>query len=177
MKYYVYELIDPRFDAIFYVGKGKGSRCEAHEKDARKGMPGAKCDMIREILDSGERIRINRVAHFSDEKEAYEFERRRIEELGIENLTNIAPGGGHVADPLLDADKEAIFLECAILKLKRTRTKGMDIKVFVHGTLVFDTKERLEALADQVREVLNRRGPEWVRKQYAQRRVTVEFTA
>lgn len=175
MKYYVYELIDPRSDVIFYVGKGKGSRCQSHEKDARKGLPGAKCDMIREILAERERVKINRIAHFNDEKEAYEFERRRINEIGIENLTNVAPGGGRLVDPLLEADRAIIDIECIILKLKHTRTRGKDFTVSMQGTLLFDTKRELEELRVKVKDILSRRGREWITKQYAQRRVQVEF--
>jgi hypothetical protein len=30
LKFYVYALIDPRTDRVFYIGKGKGSRIYAH---------------------------------------------------------------------------------------------------------------------------------------------------
>ncbi|HIO04524.1 MAG TPA: GIY-YIG nuclease family protein, partial [Gammaproteobacteria bacterium] len=33
MKYYVYLLLDPITDEIFYVGKGKGNRVFSHLKD------------------------------------------------------------------------------------------------------------------------------------------------
>ena len=36
MSYYVYELIDPRDDRVFYVGKGKKGRIDQHEAEARK---------------------------------------------------------------------------------------------------------------------------------------------
>ena len=32
MKYYVYHLIDPRDDSVFYVGKGQGNRSFSEEK-------------------------------------------------------------------------------------------------------------------------------------------------
>jgi hypothetical protein len=175
VKYYVYELIDPRCDTIFYVGKGKGRRCYAHEKDAQKGLPGEKCDLIREILSQHERVKVNKIAHFSSEREAYDFERLRIEEIGIENLTNIMLGGGPFSDPLLDADKEVVQIECMILKLKHTRMHGNDFTVSMQGTLLFDTKRELEKLKIKVKDIIDRRGCEWIAKQYAQRRVTVEF--
>jgi hypothetical protein len=34
MKYYVYELVDPRTSRVFYVGKGRGKRMHAHEREA-----------------------------------------------------------------------------------------------------------------------------------------------
>ena len=33
MSYYVYELIDPRDDRVFYVGKGKKGRIDQHEAE------------------------------------------------------------------------------------------------------------------------------------------------
>jgi hypothetical protein len=48
--WYVYDLIDPRSMSVFYVGKGKGNRIEAHEKDAAK--PDAACSKkINKIKD------------------------------------------------------------------------------------------------------------------------------
>ena len=34
LAYYVYALIDPRDNRIFYIGKGKGNRIFQHAKDA-----------------------------------------------------------------------------------------------------------------------------------------------
>lgn len=35
--FYVYELIDPRTDWVFYVGKGQGRRAWQHEQAVRRG--------------------------------------------------------------------------------------------------------------------------------------------
>ena len=35
--FYVYELLDPRTETIFYIGKGKGFRAWAHERNERTG--------------------------------------------------------------------------------------------------------------------------------------------
>ena len=175
MKFYVYELVDPRTDEIFYVGKGKNNRANEHEREARNGVNGPKCDRIREIMEAGERIKINKVKHFEDEQEAYAFERERIEQIGIENLTNIAPGGGASGDPLLDKDVLSIDLTCLILKLKHKKARGRDFKVFINDALLFDTKQRLEELRCEVMDVIARRGQDWVAKKFAARRVIAEF--
>ena len=91
-QWYVYELVDPRDGQTFYIGKGKGSRCHEHEREALKGVCSEKCQRIRDVIDSGLRIVINKVAEFWDEEAAYECEAERIAE-GWDYLTNVMPGG------------------------------------------------------------------------------------
>ena len=91
--FYVYELIDPRDNQPFYVGKGKGNRIDAHEKEAHSGVVGLKCDYIREIWEAEGEVIKKKVKTFSNEDKAYKFEAEHIESVGIDNLTNIVPGG------------------------------------------------------------------------------------
>jgi len=91
--FYTYELIDSRDGAVFYVGKGKGNRRFEHEREARSGKPGAKCDRIREIIAGGGSIRASIVERFLDEDAAYEAEAALIQRYGIDNLTNVCVGG------------------------------------------------------------------------------------
>lgn len=92
MKYYVYVLCDPRDNTIFYVGKGKDNRINAHEAEARSGYNSYKCNKIRLIWEKGFDIKKQIVRHFPNESEAYLFEERLIRKLGIYNLTNITCG-------------------------------------------------------------------------------------
>lgn len=94
MKYYVYELVDPRNGWIFYVGKGCGARPDHHTLEAKRGIKSAKCDVIRDILTSGHQVTAIIVKRFSDEAAAYTYEKAVIAEYGLANLTNIAAGGG-----------------------------------------------------------------------------------
>lgn len=94
MKYFVYDLIDPRTNKTFYVGKGQGDRPYQHERDALKGRQSRKCDLIRDILDSGNKVKVSIVQRFEFEEDAYEYEIERIAEFGLYNLTNVMPGGG-----------------------------------------------------------------------------------
>ena len=103
MKYYVYALIDPRDRSTFYVGKGKGSRIDAHELEASKGKPGEKCDRIRSITSDGCSVEKTILRHFAIEQDAYDYERYLIEQIGLENLTNITPGGGSARNQSLRA--------------------------------------------------------------------------
>ena len=90
--FYTYELIDPRDGTVFYIGKGNGSRRYAHEKEARAGKSGAKCDRIRDIISEGRSPQARIVAHYECEQEAYRAEAKLIAEF-VGELTNICAGG------------------------------------------------------------------------------------
>ena len=90
--FYVYELADPRNAEVFYIGKGKGSRLSQHERAALRGAAGAKCDRIREILATGQKLIARKVALFENEQDAFADEARRIAEGG-DGLLNIMAGG------------------------------------------------------------------------------------
>jgi hypothetical protein len=92
-RWYVYELIDPRTEKPFYVGKGTRSRINDHEREALQGVCSKKCNKIRQITLSGLQIIKQKMAIFWDEQAAYDHETDRIEMYGLENLTNIHPGG------------------------------------------------------------------------------------
>ena len=96
VRYYVYALIDPRDGKPFYIGKGKGFRIEAHEKEAGKGVYSRKCSRIRDIWQAGGQVVRLKLSHHDDEAEAYDAEAEEIERIGLENLTNVLPGGGGV---------------------------------------------------------------------------------
>lgn len=92
--FYCYLLIDPRDDAIFYVGKGKGKRIKSH---ARRAASGAidnveKHRRIRAILGAGLRVREVVFAAFEEEGAAFACERELIERLRDYGLTNIVGG-------------------------------------------------------------------------------------
>jgi hypothetical protein len=93
-KWYVYELIDPRLDKPFYVGKGTGNRIDHHEKEAEKGVCSRKCNLIRELHKNNLVVGKKKIAFFNDEEEAYAFEESHIASIGLKNLTNVMPGGG-----------------------------------------------------------------------------------
>lgn len=95
-KWYVYELIDPRTDKPFYVGKGTGNRIDHHEREAAKGVCSKKCKLIRELHKNNLIVVKKKVAIFNDEQEAYAFEESHIASIGLKNLTNVMPGGGAV---------------------------------------------------------------------------------
>lgn len=95
--YYVYELIDPRVNLPFYVGKGKGNRVYFHlsEKSRAKSDNRRKFNKIQKIRKEGYEPEIKIVQYFENENDAYNYEehlmkkygRIRYDEGGI--LTNI----------------------------------------------------------------------------------------
>ena len=64
LAYYVYALIDPRDNRIFYIGKGKGNRIFQHAKDALDDSDQSlKLDIIRSILRDGRQVGLYILRH------------------------------------------------------------------------------------------------------------------
>ena len=91
-KWYVYHLIDPRTNNVFYVGKGCGDRIGYHEREAETRSGSSKVDQIRSIWKEGFEVVRAKVAYFFDEGDAYDFERGQIKSLP--ELTNVKCGKG-----------------------------------------------------------------------------------
>lgn len=91
---YVYFLIDPRDNKIFYVGKGRRKRISCHVRDAKNGSGdnGIKNALIMEILSSGHVVKEVVFASGFNDKNALLLERVLIRSLRDYGLTNIAQG-------------------------------------------------------------------------------------
>lgn len=100
-KYYVYELIDPIQEIVFYVGKGSGARAFQHAKDAKAGKigNGLKHTKIIAIQNAGFDVKVKFVATELSEREALRIERQIIHALK-DTLTNIAMGNNRSGDAL-----------------------------------------------------------------------------
>lgn len=162
MSYYVYELIDPRDDRVFYVGKGKKGRIDQHEAEARKGRQSRKCDRIREIEAAGLKVKKRKVSSHTDEVEAYDAEIERISFYGLANLTNIASGGGGKSTgPSIYEDR--ILISRLSPLLRRTlacQDRGYTGIKVVSGVLTFDFI--LNMMNETVQKVAKRRSLAWV---------------
>ena len=89
LKYYVYILIDPRDNKVFYIWKWKWNRIYSHLNWAIKwDKPSEKINQILEILHLGHQIKHYIVRHWLTEKEALEVEGALIDYHWKNNLTN-----------------------------------------------------------------------------------------
>ena len=93
LKGYVYALVDPQNDEIFYVGKAlNNNRAFDHLKEG--GNETAKCQRIAEIRAADHEPRVEILRYGLDESNALEVEAAIIDTLGLENLTNEVRGHG-----------------------------------------------------------------------------------
>lgn len=145
-KYYVYHLIDPRDNCVFYVGKGTGDRYNHHERDAAKlrFANAEKEARIHKIWDSGMKVKKKKVRTFNSEDAAFLFEKQEIERIGIENLTNISGGG----EP--SAAKAKKIAEIFIKKLSAAIHLLTDNDKEMAAFLISEMKENLAACDKQL---------------------------
>lgn len=98
--FYVYALIDPSNQEIFYIGKGIGGRVLKHEERTRRGVlqNAAKVKRIQQIFASGHEAE-RRILFVSESEEvALSVEDNLIRELADYGLTNII-GGNAIQNP------------------------------------------------------------------------------
>lgn len=96
---YVYALIDPRDNRIFYIGKGNTNRIFSHENEATWNLRETqKLEMIRSINNAGLKVNHYIIRHGLEDKEAFLLESVFIDFLtfkdfaDISKITNIASG-------------------------------------------------------------------------------------
>lgn len=116
--YYVYALIDPRDDRIFYVGKGKGDRVYQHARHAQKVGSESRAELklgrIQEIHAEALDVRVELIRRGLSEETAFELEAALMDtlELAGVRLMNLVAGQGiarawrPLADIVADADRD-----------------------------------------------------------------------
>lgn len=94
--YYVYELVDPRYGRVFYVGKGIGERAIQHELEARnQSIETEKVQRIRDIKNAFCDVNVRVIGRYETESQALSVEATLIHWVyGLTNLTNIQGGHG-----------------------------------------------------------------------------------
>jgi len=94
---YVYALVDPRDDSVFYIGKGTGDRMYQHEQLVRRGKieNAGKARVIFSVIAAGLKVVCRVLQVCGSDKEAYEAEKLHIS--AHQRLTNLTAGGGGIA--------------------------------------------------------------------------------
>lgn len=93
--YYVYALIDPRTDNVFYIGKGTENRVFDHEIEKDKNPYSEKAKLIKEIEEAGLQVKRVIINKGLFEGEAFAAEASLINLLNYVNdikLSNIVAG-------------------------------------------------------------------------------------
>lgn len=80
--YYIYELIDPRTNVPFYVGKGKGDRADMHYKTSEWWYNKRKAGRIKKLTELNLTYKVNKVFFTKNEDEAKVFEAKLIQQYG-----------------------------------------------------------------------------------------------
>lgn len=95
MHFYVYALIDPRDNKPYYIGKGCNGRVKRHFNDSQLVVNNPKNEKIKKLqkLNLEPKRHTLKLRRNLSESEAFELEAFVIEEIGLENLTNITAGG------------------------------------------------------------------------------------
>lgn len=108
--YYVYFLIDPRDDSVFYVGKGKGKRMFTHVKQARRGIID-NVDKYKRIIEI-QALGLEVVEYIKkdnlNEAEAYKLEKELITQMRLIGITNIVNG--------IVTSKEVMYKKAVFMK-------------------------------------------------------------
>jgi len=91
LRYYVYALIDPRDNKIFYIGKGTGNRVFAHVNDSIECETETdKLNTIRAILNLGMEVKHYIIRHGLDEDDAFTIESAMIDFLTFSEFSTVA---------------------------------------------------------------------------------------
>lgn len=95
-KYYTYELIDPRNNKVFYVGKGCYKRMYYHYdtiKNDKKLNNSKLGNKLKKLIRENLKPIYKKVLETEIEQEAFDKEIELIKFYGLENLCNLKPGG------------------------------------------------------------------------------------
>lgn len=121
--YYVYALVDPRDNQIFYIGKGCGNRILNHERESIVAISGRikltkKIEQILRIRRSGHMLGYYILRHNLTEKEAYLVESAMIGLLTYAplklnaKLTNLVQGHHHWTNGIKTFDEICELYDC-----------------------------------------------------------------
>ncbi|MBQ8767839.1 MAG: hypothetical protein IJZ16_13670 [Clostridia bacterium] len=131
-EFYVYALVDPRDDKVFYVGKGTGNRIFSHEIESAKSHKTEKFKLqkIKEIEDSGHSVKRLIINWGLSEAEAFSAEATLI------NLLKFMPDiqlsnevSGHHVHECLTTEEFEILYGAVPLKKEEIKHSILVIKI------------------------------------------------
>lgn len=161
-RFYVYELIDPRDGAVFYVGKGCGARVDEHEREARRGVDHPKNDRIRDIWAAGRQVEKRIVQTFGTEAAAFRRERKLIAQYGQDALCNIHSGGPIQFAPKSEAKHDADKLRALfVVGVKTDMFRASCARWWYAGEWHILPREAIEAFGRIFMGLVEKRGADW----------------
>lgn len=104
--FYVYLLVNPLTETIFYVGKGKGSRAFDHQKLLPSDSNNVKKAVITEIKKQGRSVKHLFFATGLEEVDAFSIEGQLIKRFKSYGLTNISSGVVTAHENMIAAARE-----------------------------------------------------------------------
>jgi len=126
--YYVYQLVDPRNNKPFYIGEGKGKRAWSH-LNFKSGCNNPHKDrVIYKIQSLGLEVIVCLIQTNLTKKQAILLEEKTIQEIGIENLTNIC---ANAHPPILKGEKNGFYSKTHSIENKKIMgdvNRGKDLK-------------------------------------------------
>lgn len=162
-EYYVYGLIDPRTNRLFYIGKGTGNRVFQHVAESSKYPDSEKEKLatINEIENNGYKVRHLLIHWGLSETEAFACEASLINLMNFLSptaLTNIVAGHHSTgcmstedietqlgAEPLLDKDIKHKLLVIKVNKLFHWNMTDAEIYDIVRGIWRADIRKARQA--------------------------------
>ncbi|GEM53724.1 MAG: LEM-3-like GIY-YIG domain-containing protein [Psychroflexus halocasei] len=136
LKYYVYLLIDPRDDKIFYVGKGYGNRVFYHINEAIfNPSETEKLEIIRAIKQENLKVNHFIVRHGLEENEALIVESVLIDFLTFKDfaevakISNIAAGHYSFNQGIKTVDECELLYNCEELKIENIQHNVLVINI------------------------------------------------
>ena len=130
--YYVYALIDPRSNNVFYIGKGTGNRVFSHEAESEKVSLSEKekIQKIKDIENTGFSVKRIMVNWGLSEQEAFAAEASLINLYNLisgNQLTNIV--AGHHVHESLTAENFELKYGAELLKVNEIKHNILVIKI------------------------------------------------
>ena len=150
LQYYVYCLVDPRDDKIFYIGKGKDNRVFQHAIDAlNENYESLKLNTIRDIIRTNQSVNYYIIRHGLTKDEALLVESVLIDvftysKFNLESiLTNIQAGHHQWDKGVKTIDEINTLYDCAeIVPNQKDRLICININKTYNHNKVDDYGER-----------------------------------